>query len=290
MVIPAEVVAASDLSESSEQVVIRAARIAGQLGVQGQLLHVVEASVLDTVRHWIGGAEAVERLRVQAAAALQAQSERVGAVTGQSLRPQVLEGNVLASVLEWTPEDALLVLGAKGQFALRDMVLGNTARHALYGRQGPVLIVKTSAQQDYQRVMVATDFSAHSLRAMHRAQELFPKTELVVVHVIGELLENRMSYASVDEGLVHEYKLKARTRAQQDVQQFINSAGIAADRVSSRVESGDPGQVLPVLAKDLGVDLMVIGKQGRRASTDRLLGSVSQHLLQDCAVDMLVEC
>lgn len=290
MLKPSAVVAASDLSESSEQVALRAARVAGQLQVGGQLIHVIEASVLDAVRHWVDGSAAVERLSAQAAAALQAQSDRVANSTGLSLVPQVMEGNILASVLEWAPEDALLVLGAKGQFALRDMVLGNTARHALYRRQGPVLIVKTDATQGYQRVMVATDFSAHALRAVRRARELFPSTPLVIVHVISDLLENRMSYAAVDEGLIHEHKQKTRVRAEQDMRQFLNDAGIGTSGVSTRVESGDPGRVLPALAEKLGVDLIVTGKQGRTAMQDRLLGSISQHLLQACAMDVLVEC
>lgn len=290
MPMPSAVVAASDLSESSEQVAIRAALIAGQLQIEGQLVHVIQADVLDTVRHWVDGSAAVARLSAQAAAALQAQSERVAEGTGQSLIPQVLEGNILASVLEWTPEDALLVLGAKGQFALRDMVLGNTARQVLYRRQGPVLIVKTAATQGYQRVMVATDFSAHALRAVCRARELFPSSPLEIVHVVSDLLENRMSYAAVDEEVVREHKQKTRVRAEQDMRQFVNDAGIDTVDVTTRVESGDPGRVLPELAEKLGADLIVTGKQGRTAMSDRLLGSVSQHLLQSCAVDVLVEC
>jgi nucleotide-binding universal stress UspA family protein len=290
MATPTAVIAASDLSDMSERVATRAARVAGQIGVDGQLLHVIEANVLDAVRHWIGGADALEKLRGQAAAVLQAQSERVAAHTGKVLAPQVLEGNVLDSLLESTPEDALLVLGAKGQSALHDLMLGNTARHALYRRQGPVLVVKAEAGLDYQRIMVATDFSAHALRAVQRAKELFPDIQMEVVHVISNLLENRMSYTSVDEALIHEYQQKARSRAEQDMQQFINDTGIDTARVTTRVEAGDPGRVLPALVQKLGVDLIVTGKQGRTALGDRLLGSVSQHLLQESAVDVLVEC
>jgi len=290
MATPTAVIAASDLSDMSERVATRAARVARQIGVGGQLLHVIDANVLDAVRHWIGGAEALEKLRGQAAAVLQAQSERVAVHTGQALAPQVLEGNVLDNLLESTPEDALLVLGAKGLSALHDMMLGNTARHALYRRQGPVLVVKTEAVHDYQRVLVATDFSAHALRAVQRAQQLFPDSQLEVVHVISDLLENRMSYASVDEALIHEYQHKSRSRAEQDMLRFVNDAGIDMDRVSTRVEAGDPGRVLPALVQKLGADLIVTGKQGRTALGDRLLGSVSQHLLQESAVDVLVEC
>lgn len=290
MAMPTAVIAASDLSDMSERVATRAARVAGKIGVSGQLLHVIEANVLDAIRHRIGAAEVLEKLRAQAAAVLQAQSERVAAHTGQTLAPQVLEGNVLDSLLQSTPEDALLVLGAKGQSALHDMILGTTARHALYRRQGPVLVVKAEAGQDYRRVMVATDFSAHALRALRRAKQLFPGSQMEVVHVISDLLENRMSYAAVNEELIHEYQRKARSRAEQDMQQFMTDAGIDADRVSTRLETGDPGRVLPALVQKLGVDLIVTGKQGRTVLSDRLLGSVSQHLLQKSAADVLVEC
>jgi nucleotide-binding universal stress UspA family protein len=288
---PSTIIAASDLSDFSEHVATKAAHIAAHIDVDGRLLHVLEPNVLEAVHHWIdGGTGAADALRAQAAKALSDQSERVAERTGQSLSADVMEGSVLESVVASASPDALLVLGFRGLFVLRDMILGSTARHILYRHQGPVLIVKTETEQLYRQIMVATDFSAHSLRALERTASLFPDSKIEVVHIVVDLLDNRLSYSDVDEERVLEYREKARSRAETEMTQFLAKAELGQAQISSRVESGIPVQVLSRLAKQLDVDLLVTGKQGRTALKERLLGSVSQHLLQASKVDVLIEC
>lgn len=288
---PGTVLAASDLSELSDHVAERAARIAGKSGIEGQLLHVLDTNVLDAVRHWMGGgSDAVEKLTSQASAALQSQSERISAKTGHALMPVVEVGNVLDTVLASTTGETLLVMGARGQFAIRDLILGNTARRILYQHHGPVLVIKNPAEQDYQRIMVSTDFSENSFRALQRAANLFPDGHIHLVHVIADLLGQQMRFTSVDEQLIREYREKSRTRAEIDMKQLLDKAGLDPERVSTRIENGEPTHALPELAEKLGADLLVVGKQGHSALSDRLLGSVSQRLLQASPVDVLVEC
>jgi len=288
---PGKVIAASDLSELSDQVAERAARIAGRLGIQAQLLHVLDTNTLDAVRHWLdGGSDAVEKLIIQATSALQDQCERIAGKTGHALTPVVQEGNVLDTILASATDEALLVLGVRGRLALRDLVLGTTARHLLYKHQGPVLVVKNRAEQDYEHIMVTTDFSDHAFRALQRAAELFPESHIHVVHVIPNLLGQQMRFTSVDEQVIREYREKSRTRAEIDMTQLLARAGLDPDRVTPRIDTGEATHVLPELAEKLGVDLLVAGKQGHSALGDRLLGSVSQRLLQDCPIDVLVEC
>ncbi len=285
------VVAASDLSGFSEQVAERAARLADSLGATGQLLHVLDHNALDAVRHWVdGGQDAVEKLRSQAAAALQEQVQRVSEKTGYSLQPVLEEGSVLDAIIGQVTADSLLVLGVRGQHALRDLFLGSTTRHSLYRRKGPVLVVKSDAGRRYQKIVVTTDFSDNALQALKRTAALFPDSELEVVYVLVDPLEHRMTYAGLDEQLIHQYYEKGREKAASDMEEFLIAAEVDADRIHSRVETGSPGRVLPELAEKLGADLVVAGKQGHTAVGDRLLGSVTQHLLQDCPVDVLIEC
>lgn len=288
---PDAIVAASDLSALSEHVAERAARIAGQLGIEGRLLHVLDTNAMDAVRHWMeGGSAAVGKLTDQANAALREQSERVAGKTGQVLAPVVEEGNVLDTVLASVTGDTLLVLGARGQLALRDLLLGNTARRILYQHQGPVLIIRNPADRDYQRIMVTTDFSDHAFTALQRAADLFPESRIQIVHVIADLLGQHMRFTSVDEQLLREYREKSRTRAEIDMTQLLARADLDPDRVSTLIETGDAGHVLPELAMQHNADLLVAGKQGHSALSDRLLGNVSQRLLQASPVDVLVEC
>jgi len=59
-------------------------------------------------------------------------------------------------------------------------------------------------------------------------------------------------------------------------------------RLSHAVAHGHPSRLILAKSRQLRADLVVIGKQGRSAAEDLLLGSVTRHVLSDAKCDVLV--
>jgi nucleotide-binding universal stress UspA family protein len=57
--------------------------------------------------------------------------------------------------------------------------------------------------------------------------------------------------------------------------------------IESVLKSGDPRDVVPAVAKDLGCDLIVLGTHGRRGLARALLGSVAESILRTSHVPVL---
>lgn len=285
-----KVVAATDFSETSEWAALRAGMIAARHGVEGNLLHVIEPGLIEFLRSYSDEPPLLEKVREQAIALLQSLSERVARETQGRLQPTFREGRVLDEVLAASGDGALLVLGSRGLRGIHDYFLGSTARNLLYRQSGPVLVVKGPAREEYRNVLVATDFSSHSAAALQRAHRLFPDARLQAVHVVADMVDNRMSYAGVDESVLAEYRDKAKARAKMDLMDFLVKCGVNDAVSDTKVLSGNPVSALTSLASDNEADLVVVGKQGRSGLGDMVMGGVTQHLLQSDGFDVLVEC
>lgn len=72
------------------------------------------------------------------------------------------------------------------------------------------------------------------------------------------------------------------------MERMIAGLGISAARVSRTITHGYPPRLIAETEKDIGADLVVIGKHGRSALEDLLLGSVTLHTLASADCDVLV--
>jgi nucleotide-binding universal stress UspA family protein len=114
-----------------------------------------------------------------------------------------------------------------------------------------------------QSILVATDFSDCSGVAFQTAAQLAQtfQAKIVVLHVISvKRLAVLADYLKQDsETLVP----KLRDQAQQDLSQFLQRWNTNGLEVESMVAVGTPFQEIAVIARDLDVDLVVLGGYGR---------------------------
>ncbi|MDV7391115.1 universal stress protein, partial [Arthrospira platensis SPKY1] len=166
---------------------------------------------------------------------------------------------------------------------------GTTAERLLRQIHKPILVVKNEAATPYQRVLVAVDFSPHSRRALAGGTALAPQGEIHLAHVFEALFEVEMRYASVTEETIQEYRARARAQAEADLQRFIDACGVDDGRLHRSIEQGGhvPTKLLDK-AREIGADLVVVGKHGQSLTEALLLGSVTLHLLAACPCDVLV--
>lgn len=178
----------------------------------------------------------------------------------------------------------LVVTGVARDETLGRVLLGNTVEKLVRNANVPVLVVKSRPRGPYRNVVVATDFSEGSRCALEVAIALLPAAQVSLFH----------AYDVVFEGFIDD-KMAAREAMAHQVmmesQAFLAATpAVAASGRSITVvcEYGEVGTLLQDLVQVRGVDLVVLGTEGRSGLAGLLLGSVAQRLLGGLAVDVLV--
>jgi nucleotide-binding universal stress UspA family protein len=140
----------------------------------------------------------------------------------------------------------------------------------------------------YQTVVVGTDGSDSSLRAVERAGQIaaganaklivatayFPQTE--DQHAADVLKDE--AYMVAGDAPIYAILREARDRAE--------AAG--ASSIEERAVIGAPVDALVDLAKEVKADLLVVGNVGLSTIAGRLLGSVPANVARRSQVDVLI--
>lgn len=287
-----QVLVATDFSTAAGNAVERAAALARQHGSTLTLLNVVAPDELAELARILRGSDDTARARGEAAAGtlLDGLAAALARSHGIGTRTQVRSGPVAARIVEAAaalPAD-LLVMGARGERALRDFLLGNSAERVLRKSTHSLLVVRQPPAGPYARVLVPVDFSPHAAHALALAGTLAPGATLTALHVFEAPLESKLAYAGVAAADIEAYRRQGCIEAEQALAALVASLppGLR-ERVVPEVVSGyAPGLILQ-RAADLDCDLVALGKHGRSAVEEWVLGSVTQHVLANARCDVL---
>lgn len=291
------ILCATDMEASAQSAARRALRLAREHQAQLHVAHVLGGSGLDALRGWLGGGSTAEAaLQQQAHAQLRRWLEEAaqappGSGPGHEwMSTEVTAGSVpeqIAGVADRMGAD-LLVIGASSGPAVRHMLLGTTADRLLRRGQRPVLVVREEPAADYARVLVAVDFSAWSPLCLAWARRVAPRAHLVLHHAWSVPFEEKLQFAGVEAAAIQAYALAAQSAALRELHDLAAQQGLADDAWSPSLVRGDPDLLTAAAAQELDCDLIVVGKHGRHAAQDLLLGSVTRHVLADASPDVLV--
>lgn len=283
--------AAVDDSGAARHAAERAARLAAQHDAELHLLHVLPQTLLDDLRDWLGSEHAAQQaLRDDTRVRLDHLARDLGALAKRTVHAQLREGKVLQCIGDAADALAadLLVLGSRGSGMLTRLALGSTAERMLRRSTGPLLIVRQKPRTDYQRVLVAVDFSPWSASTLALARRLAPAARLCLIHVFAVPFEGKLRLAGVDEASIARYREHARLEAQRSVRELAEAAGLDAGDHDLVILEGDASRQILEQEEEQDTDLIVLGKQGRSAAETFLLGSVTKHVLAHCSSDVLV--
>lgn len=144
----------------------------------------------------------------------------------------------------------------------------------------------------YQTVVVGTDGSDSSLRAVGRAAAIAADhgAKLIVVTAHLPVPEERGRYA-IPPGSDHgqDYRTVGEApyyRILRDARERAHQAG--AKDVEEKSVVGAPINVLVDLAKEVDADLLVVGNVGLSSVAGRLLGSVPSAVSRRAKTDVLI--
>lgn len=275
------ILVATDFSEHANHAAQRAALLAHEQHVRkAVLLHVAPRSMLAAALR-SSAIEAMERALAQLAGELKRS-------TGFAFEPRVARGPVVDEVLRIAAGFDLVVAGARGMHPARDFAIGTSVERMLRKLQRPVLVVKRNPAGAYRRALLPVDFSADAKAAVLMARQLAPGADLNLLHAFEVAFEGKMRFAGVAEENIAYYRRHARAQAQVDMEAMIAELDLPADIVTRRIAHGYPPRLIAKAEKETRADLVAIGKHGKSALEDLLLGSVTLHTLAESACDVLV--
>ena len=176
----------------------------------------------------------------------------------------------------------LIVVGTHRRRAVTRWFLGSVAAEVVRAAPCPVLVVgpETSVDANFERILVATDFSESAKSAMQFAAKLASAqgAKLITMHVI-EPLNLPPYYAS-------KFSNAGRECAREALDEAIASAKLPVD-TEVIVTAGTADERISGLARELATDLIVMGVHGLSQLDRFLIGSVTERVLRSAPCPVL---
>jgi len=129
-----------------------------------------------------------------------------------------------------------------------------------------------------------SEASQRVLDALITNRERFPVT-LTLLHIINT---HKLAYRMIPDfqiAMVQERAEKAGTALLDEARERLAMAGIST---ISRLETGDPRELICQIANEEKFDLLVIGRHGMGEIRDVLFGDVANHVLHKATVPVLL--
>lgn len=285
------ILAATDFSHGGESAVRRAALLSKVRGADVEIVHSIHIPPLEEAWRKLAEQEGFfeEKLLSGAADRLAMVAADIEKRFAFSPGTRVLQGRPPQTLAGWAQESGadLIVIGAHGEHFLLDLFVGSTALKVLRLASVPVLLVKQTPPFDYERIVVAVDFSAASRAAAELAADLFPEAELHLFHAYEVPFEREMYYAGTDDEVVDHYRRLGEAEARRQMEAFAASL-TEPERHLRKVRHGYAPALIGKYAAEIGADLVAMGSHGKSEIEAALLGSVSSHLVTELPGDLLL--
>ncbi len=199
---------------------------------------------------------------------------------GDLAQVHVTPGTPAMALLDAAEEERadLLVVGATTHDRFPLSLLGSTARTVVRQSHRPVLMMRTDRPPLPARILLATDLSPSSARAIEIAMKIgkVGAAELRALLVIDEALRS----LSLKQDLLG-------TVAEDQLAAFLGrfGTGAAIERIT---REGRPAETILEHAEEWGADLIALGTHGRTGFERFLVGSVAESVLGSAGCHVLI--
>jgi len=287
-----------DFSEGATRALVCAAALARGYEARLTVLHVVPvfADSMEPGFPWRG--EVQPMTVAPARADLVEQMRRSIAEAGAGgLQPELVaeEGLTHPAIIQraTSMQADLLVLGTHGRGGINRLLLGSITEKVVRTAPCPVLTVPPAArgadapQAVFKNILCPVDFAPSSLKALEYALDLGRQADGCVT--IFHAVEHRYSEELWDDGDPgppwDREQVMARARAR--VHELATRQEQTWCRIEEQVVDGRPYKATLQYAAAHGIDLIVMGAQGRGGVELMLYGSNTHHVVRAAACPVL---
>jgi nucleotide-binding universal stress UspA family protein len=201
---------------------------------------------------------------------------------------------VPATLIEFSTDADLLVVGTRGHGDLSGTVLGSVAFAVTAHARCPVVVVRGEPARPGpgRPVVVGVDGSASSLEAVRYGADLAAAAHAELLLVCAYRLPSAEAWAEVYSALEADGRPSFETVARQSSQAALAVAARIAQQaypeltVTQRALEGVPARVLARSARSAG--LLVVGSRGHGGFVGLMLGSVSHGLIHSAPCPVTV--
>ena len=286
--IPTRILVPIDFSAASDRALSMAKEGANGFGAEIHLIHVraavddpaIDTAILDEVEQILTVSESKTRQALE-----QAGKHRGARVHAHIKRGSTPAASIVDAVSEYGCD--LVMMGTHGRRGLKGLLLGSVAKEVTH--RSPVPVVTTRAEADGasppQRILVACDFSEHSVQSLCLAAvwARHLSAEVTLLHVVESFVypEFYFDHAPDEENL---------ERSIQRSHDYL--ARIAKDHLSGVVHEtvvihAPVAEGIAEYASINDFDLVVLATRGLSGVAGILFGSVAERVIQLSEVPVL---
>lgn len=178
----------------------------------------------------------------------------------------------------------LIAMDTHARKGISRLFLGSVTSGVLHQSPASVIVVGPDFEiheDHYRRVLAPVDFSESSIAALQQAATIASQhdAELIVLHVVDS--PQAVPYAGVVES-----PEVFRERAVRALDDLLGATDLSKQPTRRLVVMGFPSEQITTQARELDVDLIVMGTVGASGLRRLLLGSTTERVLRDapCAV------
>jgi len=278
---PSRIVMATDLSARCDRALDRAAQLARSWNCDLLAVNVLDptASPQQTLA-WVEGQndEGLARLA-------QKQLVRDMSTVDVTASIRIVKGQDVAGEIRQVIEQeraGLLITAVAHNETLGRFLLGSTVDQLAQSVSIPMLVVRQRAHGPYKKILVGTDLSESSRRALTTAARMFADQNLILYHAQASALSS-LTGKSTDAAQ------SASPSTVQACEEFLKLTPLPDhDKVHLVVQGAHIRRALPAKVIEQDIDLVVLGNKGAGGFKDLLLGSNSAQLLQWLPCDVLL--
>jgi nucleotide-binding universal stress UspA family protein len=229
-----------------------------------------------------------------------------GRASGVSLATKVLVGKTFIEIIRQVlrNDHDLIIKSAEVAGGLRNLLFGSTDMHLMRKCPCPVWLIKPTENRKYRRILAAVDRDEEEpvkdvlnrqILEISTSLALAEFSEIHIVHawdLVGEDL-----YRSVRSGVSHaevNAMLEEKANARRHwLESLLKNYGAAVDKdvvdylePKLHVVKGRAKHIVPLTARELDVDLIVMGTVSRAGIAGFLMGNTAENILAqiDCSV------
>ncbi len=199
-------------------------------------------------------------------------------------RVQIRGITEVASILEYARENPvdLIAMGSHGRRGFKRWLLGSVAEEMVRMAPCPVITLKehwNGNLGNLRKILCPIDFSDASRKALHHARKMAAhfNAGIYMLHVIQEPFLQDLYGSSLPNAADFQEETEQRAREIMRSMAAEEKDGLDIEVV---VANGHPAREIIQFADTNGVDLIFMAHTGHTKLPDRILGSVTEHVVR----------